>query len=241
MTTVPPKSPRIKALTRPANGSSQPWFCLLDDDSSWLVKFSGSGPGVDALLAEYIANSLGRLWGFPIPECKPVYLDKELPRAGTDEFWDVLSASEGWNLAIRTIPDAENHTPSLQLSSSTLEAMLAFDTLLANWDRTTMSRNLMQDGQGKLWWIDHGSCRFLHNLKTPPPLKLPQTHFLFEAKDSIEPLPLPALGLPVIRELLANVPSQWLSTLNTGPGNLATELSGYLEAQTLKSKPSVLA
>ncbi len=229
---MPQNSPRIKALTSPANGSSQPWFCLLDDDTSWLVKFSGSGPGVDALLAEYIANSLGRLWGFPIPECKPVLLDKELPRAGTDEFWDVLSASEGWNLSIRTIPNAENHTPSLQLPAHTLAAMLSFDTLLANWDRTTLSRNLMRDEQGKLWWIDHGSCRFLHNLKNQKVPQLPQTHFLFAPMDSIAVLPLPALGLPVIRELVAQVPSQWLLTSKTSPSKLATELCDYLRIGT---------
>ncbi len=191
---------------------------------------------MDALLAEYIANSLGRLWGLPIPECKPVFLDKELPRAGTDEFWDVLSASEGWNLAIRTIPNAENHTPSLQLPAHTLAAMVAFDTLLANWDRTALSRNLMRDEHGTLWWIDHGSCRFLHNLKNPQAPKLPQTHFLFAAMNSSAPVPLPAplptFDLPVIRQLVAQVPSQWLLMAKTSPSKLATELCDYLRLST---------
>jgi len=88
---MPTTTPCIATLLRAANGSSQPWFCLLDDGTEWLVKFSGAGPGPDALLAEYIANALGRLWGLPIPAAKPVRWDLSVPRAGTDEFWDVLA------------------------------------------------------------------------------------------------------------------------------------------------------
>lgn len=59
-------APRIARLVAAANGSSQPWFTLLDDGTSWLVKFVGAGPGPDALAAEYLANGLGRMWGHPV-------------------------------------------------------------------------------------------------------------------------------------------------------------------------------
>ena len=138
------REPQVSRLVRQAGGSSQPWFARLDDDTSWLIKFAGAGPGREALLAEYIANGLGRYWGLPIPAAMPVLLDEAVPRAGTDEFWDVLDASVGWNLAIRTIEGAVDLVPDASLPRVALESISAFDTVLANWDRTPMSRNLMR-------------------------------------------------------------------------------------------------
>lgn len=219
---------RVVELVRPARGSSQPWFCLLEDDSSWLLKFAGAGPGRDALVAEFIANQLGGLWGLPIPECKPVLLDASLPRAGTDEFWDVLAASEGWNLAIRTIPNASNRIPSTDLPASTLAQICAYDTLLVNWDRTTLSRNLMEDEHGALWWIDHGSCRFLHALHERRPL-LPSTHFLYGVQQQIGTFALPTPDRQEIESLVAGIPEPWLAETGRDPTGLADQLYEYLD------------
>jgi hypothetical protein len=222
-----PPGDRIKTLVRSANGSSQPWFCLLDDDSSWLVKFAGAGPGPDALLAEFVAGGLGRLWGLPIPECKAVLLDSSVPRAGTDEFWDVLAASQGWNLGIRTIPNATHWSHEGSPLDPTLEAMLAFDALTVNWDRTMMSRNLMEDQSGQIWWIDHGSCRFLHGLAKRDRPALPSTHFQYANQHRIDWASLPLPEKKQVEDLVAAIPEAWL----TGTGQrqrVATELYDYL-------------
>ena len=223
-----PAQARISRLVQRANGSSQPWFCTLDDETLWLVKFAGAGPGREALLAEYIANSLARMWGLPVPEAKPVFLDSSVTRAGTDEFWDVLSASAGWNLAIRTIPGAADVIPSSELPQASLESMVAFDRLLVNWDRTAISRNLLRDRAGQLWWIDHGSCRFLHRLETQERPQLPATHFLFDVRELIEPRSLPIPALSAIREVLAVVPDEWLRAGAHERSRLANDLFAYL-------------
>lgn len=220
--------PRIAILLRSASGSSQPWHCRLEDGSDWLVKFAGAGPGRGALLAECIANRLGRLWGFPIPEAQPVFLDSSVARAGTDEFWDVLDGSAGWNLGIRTIENAVDVVPDEHLPRPSLEAMFAFDALLANWDRTALSRNLMRDDSEHLWWIDHGSCRFLHNLEGGELPSLPSTHFLYEHRETIEPISLPMLTPESIEALLADVPDEWIDGFPYGRHELGTALTAYL-------------
>ncbi|MBX2814233.1 MAG: hypothetical protein KTR25_20660 [Myxococcales bacterium] len=233
---------RITKLIQPANGSSQPWLCLLDDGEPWLVKFAGSGPGREALLAEHIANSLGQLWKLPVPESKLVRLDSSVPRAGTDEFWDVMAASMGLNLAIRYIPNTINIIPDITLPPSTLELILSFDLLLANWDRTTLSQNLLRDQTGILWWIDHGSCRFLHHLKNRHPFILPSTHFLFECQNIMRPHPLPMLDESSIHALILGAPKLWLEAIDCyDQAGLANDLIEYLQhaiSSIITSRPS---
>ena len=227
----PPR--RITSLLRRANGSSEPWFCLLDDQSIWLVKFVGAGPGPSALLAELVANSLGRLWGLPIPQAEPVVLDATVPRAGTDEFWDVLDASRGLNLGIKLIPDATDTIPSSEAFGPRLSALVAFDTLMENWDRTELSRNLLKDANDKLWWIDHGSCRFLHNLETLSRPALPSNHFMAGQKlsDPGAPFTLPALSSEAVHALIAESPGPW-SQNHGSASKLADKLVRYIHAGT---------
>ena len=228
---------RITELVRPADGSSQPWLCVLDDGSPWFVKFPGAGPVREALSAELVANRLGRLWHLPIPEPMPVLLDSSVRRAGTDEFWDVLAASVGWNLALRSVPDAVHVAPTLHLPKASLEGILGFDLLLANWDRTLQSRNLLRDAADRLWWIDHGICRFLHLLQIPPPNALPANHFLFGATDGLHPLPLPLPSESSVRAALVDAPNEWLAAIGRDRASLTQELLGYLRPRCLPAAP----
>lgn len=206
-------SPRVSKLLRAANGSSQPWLGVLEDGTTWIVKFAGAGPGRDSLLAECIANRLGRSWGFPIPETMPVYLDSSVERVGTDEFWGVLDASAGWNLGIRYIEGAVDVVPAPDLPRKVLEAMAAFDATLMNWDRTQLSRNLLLDSAKKLWWIDHGSCRFLHSVDNPCPPELPRTHFLWDHWSDVSITPLPKRSTREISACFEGVPDEWIHYL----------------------------
>ncbi|MCP4446018.1 MAG: hypothetical protein GY811_11830 [Myxococcales bacterium] len=140
----------------------------------------------------------------------------------------MLAASLGWNLGIRVIPNAEDVTPNSELPDSTLESMFAFDVVLANWDRTAMSRNLLRDDSDNLWWIDHGSCRFLHNLANRLQPTLPTTHFLFDAQNQIEPRPLPMLTSSAVNILLAELPDEWLEATGHVHARLASDLLDYL-------------
>lgn len=221
--------PRVATLLQSANGSSQPWFCELEDGSEWLVKFSGAGPGPDALLAEFLANRLGRLWGLPIPEAQIVWLDAGITKAGTDEFWDVLAGSAGPNLGIEKISDAENVVPDLGLPSSSKMGLAAFDALVHNWDRTALSRNLLRDPRGMLWWIDHGSCRFLHALHLVDTPTLPSNHFLVDYNcEGLEPVFLPCPERRAVEEMVAAVPSAWVESIGMDQDSLKTNLYAYL-------------
>jgi hypothetical protein len=223
------KLPRVAKLLQCANGSSQPWFCRLDDGAEWLVKFSAAGPGPSALLAEFLANGLGRLWGLPIPETQAVWLDADVAQAGTDEFWDVLAGSAGPNLGIRKISNAENVVPELSLPRMTLGPLAVFDTLFHNWDRTALSRNLLRDPKGALWWIDHGSCRFVHALHRAEAPTLPSNHFMATALTRPRDLALlPCPERRAVEKLVAAVPLPWLGSMDMDPSELASSLYDYL-------------
>lgn len=225
-------APNIRALLRPANGSSQPWFCTLDDNSEWLVKFAGAGPGPSALVAEHVANSLGRLWGLPIPRSMPVRLGRGIKRAGTDEFWDVLANSEGWNLAIELIAEASNKAPDATLPRGTQESMLAFDTVVQNWDRTALSRNLLEDAVEGLWWIDHGSCRFLHLLSSETVRPVPANHALATEVQTLDAHPFTVPPKEHLEAIVASIPDAWLTSIGAERSALATAIAQYLGRAT---------
>ena len=215
-------------------GSSQPWIARASDGQTYLVKFAGAGPGTAALLAEYVVNRVARSWGFPVVEAAPIWLPESQPRVGTDELWDVLDASSGWNLALRYLPQATNVplTRDPDLPAALLHQMVFLDLLFANCDRTTLSSNLLVEAPGNYWLIDHGSCLFLRRPAAPPTFELPTNHVLHGR--ALAPLlamaPAPPLaGLP-LASLLADVPSRWLEEQRLSSESLLAALEARLQA-----------
>jgi hypothetical protein len=220
---------KIRQLNRPADGSSQPWFCTMEDGSEWVVKFAGAGPGVEALVAELVANALGRHWGFPIPETRPLFLSKTVPKAGTDEFWDVLRESRGWNLGIRVVANAKVLEPDLSLPHTMLESLAFFDAFTRNQDRTQASQNLLSDSAERVWWIDHGSCRFLHHLDGDAMPTLPAGHFLSQAGFDGALMAPPSMPNEAVREVIAGIPDPWVAASPWKRADLFGGLKARLE------------
>jgi hypothetical protein len=145
------------------------------------VKFAGAGNGATALAAELLVARLAVRWQLPVPAARPIWLGADVARAGTDEFWDVMDASAGWNLAIDLVEGARDVevVAGQRLDPATERALLWIDVLFANLDRTRLSANILEDADGRVWLIDHGSCRFLQRMAAGDArFELAPNHFL---------------------------------------------------------------
>src|SRR5213596_2331713 len=82
-------------------GGSLPAIVEADDLGTYVLKFRGAGQGIKVLIAELIADELGRALGLPIPDLAFAELDPRLGRSeGDPEIQALITASPGLNLAI---------------------------------------------------------------------------------------------------------------------------------------------
>src|SRR5262245_40884554 len=99
----------------------------------FVMKLSGVGHGEPGLMTELIATRLADLFGLKVPRVAPIMLGKDLPwQTGTDEFYDALQRSAGWNLGVEFV----NHARDLTLDdlatipSEFLDRLAGVDAIL---------------------------------------------------------------------------------------------------------------
>ena len=167
-----------------ARGSSFPSLVETASGRLMVLKLSGAGQGARGLAAELIAGTLAALAGLNVPRAQPLLLPDGLPwQVGTDEFYEAVQRSVGWNLGVEFIPDAAD-LDAAQLPSlppEFLSRLAAVDALLQNVDRTTANLNVLRDAAGTPWAIDFGACLLIDRLvrgAMEPRLDLPANHIL---------------------------------------------------------------
>ena len=67
-------------ITPLREGGSLPALVEASDGKCYVMKFSGAGQGVKALVAEVLAGEIARTLGLPIPELLSVELGAEIGR-----------------------------------------------------------------------------------------------------------------------------------------------------------------
>ena len=134
-----------------ARGSSFPSLVETASGRLMVMKLSGAGQGARGLAAELIAGTLAGLAGLNVPRAQPLLLPDGLPwQVGTDEFYEAVQRSVGWNLGVEFIPDAAD-LDAAQLPSlppEFLSRLAAVDALLQNVDRTKANLNVLRDAAG---------------------------------------------------------------------------------------------
>lgn len=103
------------------------------------------------LFAEVISATLGRLLELPIPETALVVVRGSMLGLGSPHAIGLASVDSG-ALPIGRIVRLESVAARLNKWSH-LRTAIIFDELIANADRNL--RNLLLDGEGKIWLIDH--------------------------------------------------------------------------------------
>lgn len=202
-------------------GGSLPALVEADDDGMYVLKFRGAGQGPKVLVAELICGELGRALGLPVPELVFVELDPALGRNEPDEeIKALLTASAGLNLGMDFLPGALGFEPlSLPLVDPALaSAVVWFDALLTNIDRTPRNPNLLL-WHRKLWMIDHGAALFFHYRwngyleRATSPFAAIKDHVLLGAADAIadaDATYAPQITRALLEQIMAAIPEAWL-------------------------------
>lgn len=149
-------------ITPLREGGSMPGLMEADDDGLYVVKFRAAGQGTLALAAELIAASLADQIGLRVPRLELIDIDPAIGAAEPDpEIQELIVASPGVNLASDFLPGAAGYSPAdeRQPLPDQAAAIVWFDSLITNVDRTARNPNLLI-WHGELWAIDHGAALY---------------------------------------------------------------------------------
>ena len=227
----------VRYATPLREGGSLPAVIEADDGEEYVVKFRGAGQGTGALIAEVVAGSIGRLVGLAVPEIVLVDLGAGFGQAEPDpEIRELLERSPGRNAGLRFLPHALPFRPGVSdpPDAATAAAIVWFDALMTNVDRTPRNPNLLtwQDG---LWLIDHGAALYVqHTWREPDaharrPFPQAADHVLLPYAGSLadaDTFLAPLLHDEALRAILDLVPDDWL---NVPRERFVTYLSRRLE------------
>jgi hypothetical protein len=203
-------------------GGSLPALVEADDDGLYVVKFRGAGQGPRALVAELLAGELARKLGLPVPELVFVELDPRIAHAEPDpEIQELLRASEGLNVGLDFLPGSLPYNPLQPPPPETAAAIVWFDSLVVNVDRTPRNPNMLRWHHG-LWLIDHGAAFYRHHsadeaawdptAAAEAPFRQVAEHVLLRDAGPIadeDARLAAALDEATLQELVALVPQTW--------------------------------
>lgn len=145
-------------------GGSRPALVKADDGQHYVVKLRGAAQGVAPLAAEVIADGLARQLGLRVPAMVLVDIPSHFEVFQEDtELRELLRWSNGVNVGFEFIPEATMFDAASvgDFDRDLATAILWFDALILNVDRTPENPNLLQRGSA-LYLIDHGAAFYFH-------------------------------------------------------------------------------
>jgi hypothetical protein len=218
-------------------GGSLPGLMEADDLGTYVVKFTGAGQGVRALVAEVICGALADSLGLPVPRLVAVELDPALAANEPDEeVQALLRASAGLNLGVDYLPGAlDLDVAAFPLEPRFAGQVLWFDALVGNVDRSWRNPNMLY-WHGRPYLIDHGAAlTFHHRWPARPSART------YDATDHVALAGAAALGAAdallaprvtpdALQRAVAEVPPSWFGA--DDPQEYVRELLARLAART---------
>jgi HipA-like kinase len=216
-----PSRVATRYVTPLREGGSLPGLVEADDDGLYVVKFRGAGQGPRALVAEWVAGSLARAVGLPVPELVRIEVDAHLGDAEPDEeIHDLVRASGGPNLGLDFLPGALPFNPAASppVDPDMAADLVWLDGLVTNPDRTVANPNLLV-WHGRIWCIDHGAALYIHHTwrdaddHARRPFERIADHVLLPYAAPIEDADSrlrPRLDDGVIGDVVEAIPDEWL-------------------------------
>jgi hypothetical protein len=202
-------------------GGSLPALVEADDESLYVMKFTGAGQGPKALIAELVAGEIGRVLGLRVPELAFMMLESGLGAGEADpEIRALLAASVGLNLGLRFLPHSFEYSPMLKPPPAPAEAsaIVWFDAYVTNVDRTPRNVNMLLH-QRQFWLIDHGACLYFHHdwrnymERSRSPFAPIRDHALLRYAPTLSEADAalkPRLTAEVIDNIVGLIPDAWL-------------------------------
>lgn len=221
-------------------GGSLPGVVEADDDGLYVVKFRGAGQGPKALVAELVAGEIGRHLGLLVPEIVFVDIDPALGRAEPDvEVHELLDRSPGLNLGLDFLPGALPFVPAAgPIPGSALAAAIVwFDALVTNVDRTAKNTNLLE-WHRRLWLIDHGAALYVQHTwrdvaaHARRPFTQIRDHVLLPFAGSIREADerlAPRITGQTLASIMATVPDAWLEEPGPTGADLVAVRQRYVD------------
>lgn len=145
---------QIVEILQPAEqGRTTPFLCRGEDDRLYYVK--GRNAGRRSQWCEWLAGSLGRSLGLPIPPVRIVEVPVELLTA-TRADWRGIGAGAAFASAAQPLSEWSDSGSISLVPAQVRRDVLVFDWWIRNQDRTAGNTNLLWDGPGEsLMVIDH--------------------------------------------------------------------------------------
>ncbi|MDT3402554.1 HipA family kinase [Mucilaginibacter terrae] len=210
----------MRYVTPLREGGSLPAIAEANDEFLYVLKFRGAGQGVKALIAELIGGEIARALGFRIPEIVFANLDTAFGRTEPDEeIQDLLKASTGLNLAVHYLSGAITYDAVItKLDSRLSSAIVWFDCLITNVDRTPRNTNMLM-WHKELWLIDHGAALYFHHSwhnweeQAKRPFALIKDHVLLPWASELEEVDKDFKAIltdELIRNITNLIPDEWL-------------------------------
>ncbi|WP_018334584.1 HipA family kinase [Actinomycetospora chiangmaiensis] len=202
-------------------GGSLPGLVEADDLGTYVVKFTGAGQGVKALVAEVVAGGIGRALGLRVPELVVVELDPVVAQSEPDwEVQELLARSGGDNLGMDFLPGAIGFDPVAHtVDADEAARVLWFDAFVENVDRSWRNPNLLR-WHRDLWCIDHGACLYFHHSWARAAAVVGRAydasdHVLLPfttpgARAAADTSLSPLVSRSMLEEVVAEVPDDWL-------------------------------
>lgn len=223
-------------ITPLREGGSLPAIAAADDGFMYVLKFSGAGQGVKALIADLIGAELARSMELLVPELVLATLDEAFGRTEPDEeIQDLLKASTGLNLGVHYLAGAISFDPVSWKPDALLASKIVWlDALLTNVDRSSRNTNMLIWNKA-VWLIDHGASLYFHHSwsnweeQSLKPFTQIKDHVLlpFASRlNEVDQVFREGLHPGLIRNIVALVPDEWLQRA-APDGNAATARQVY--------------
>jgi hypothetical protein len=216
----------IRYVTPLREGGSLPAIAEADDDFLYVLKFSGAGQGVKALIADLIGGEIARALELRVPEIVLAHLDSAFGRTEPDEeIQELLRKSEGLNLGLHYLAGAITFDPAVSLVDPLLASQIVWlDALLTNVDRTARNTNMLSWNK-QLWLIDHGASLYFHHgggnweEQAKRPFVQIKEHVLLPLAgelDAVDTAYRSVLSADRIQSIVSLIPVEWLEENNFG-------------------------
>jgi hypothetical protein len=222
-------------------GGSLPAIAEADDDFLYVIKFSGAGQGVRALIADLIGGEIARVLGFKVPEIVMANLDSAFGRTEADEeIQELLRKSEGLNLGIHYLAGAISFDAAVVTIDPLMASQIVWlDVLLTNVDRTARNTNMLM-WKKELWLIDHGAALYFHHSGGDWPFVPIKDHVLLSVAgelDIVDTTFKTLLTKERIQTVMELIPDEWLAE-NTFNATAAEMKNIYVQFLTLRIQSS---
>ena len=219
-------------------GGSLPAIMETDSGETYVVKFSGAGQGVKALIADIIGGEIARRLGLNVPELALVEMDAQLARGEShEEIRDLLEASVGINLGLCYLPNALNFDPLIDPPDAELASLIVWlDAYITNVDRTPRNVNMLV-WEKALWLIDHGAALYFHHMwdgylaRSQSPFAQIKDHVLLPFAHALPAADVAArarLTEDALAQVVALIPDIWLGNEEQFADDPAAHRAGYM-------------